>query len=383
MTAQKKLHEVGQDAARASDAARAAPYPADTRARGWRFELDYEQIEQSDTWSLAAEVPMAQHALLMMWMVAWSQVPCGSFPNDEAVIRAKCRIPPPMWSKCRAVLMRGWWAADDGRLYHDTLVKRVMEMMARRRSDADRQAARRSKVTPDSGDVTPVSRVTPRGVTRESSTDNRLPNTSSSSSLRSEEHPPKPPRKRRGAGADAPTVGVEQLVAEGVGEQHAKDWLTVRKAKKLPLTLTAWEDVKAEAQRAGLSIDVAVHTACVKSWGGFKAKWLDQEAAADAVAGGAAANWWESKTGLTQRGAELDVAAPEGDHPFEWAKFKARLWVAAGDGPWWDHTSIAYPIAVKLRDGATDLAQLVTKNLGARGVLMSVPHETAEADHAA
>ena len=37
----------------------AAPYPAITRAKGWRFELDYEQVDQSDTWALAAEVPMA------------------------------------------------------------------------------------------------------------------------------------------------------------------------------------------------------------------------------------------------------------------------------------------------------------------------------------
>lgn len=36
---------------------RTAPYPSDTRPKGWRFELDYERIEASDTWALApAEV---------------------------------------------------------------------------------------------------------------------------------------------------------------------------------------------------------------------------------------------------------------------------------------------------------------------------------------
>jgi hypothetical protein len=119
---------------------REPPYPADTRARGWRFELDYEQIEQSDTWDLAAELPMAQHALLMMWLVAWKQDPCGSLPADEDVIRAKCKIPPAIWAKVRAVLMRGWWPASDGRLYHDTLTKRVREMLEYRRKNADRVA---------------------------------------------------------------------------------------------------------------------------------------------------------------------------------------------------------------------------------------------------
>jgi len=119
---------------------RPAPYPADTRAKGWRFELDYERIEQSDTWPLAAEIPMAQHALLFMWLAAWKQEPCGSFPNDEAVIRSKCRVPPKLWAGLRDVLMRGWWLADDGRLYHPTITARVMEMLEYRRKTAERVA---------------------------------------------------------------------------------------------------------------------------------------------------------------------------------------------------------------------------------------------------
>lgn len=173
-------------------APRPAPYPAKTAAKGWRFELVYEAIEQSDTWSLAAEIPMCQHALLMMWLVAWMQVPCGSLPADEDLIRAKCRIPVDVWPSVRAVMMRGWWPADDGRLYHNTLVMRVEEMMARRRSDADRQAKRRAKVTPDTeppspenppgahtghSDVTRDTAVSRAEVHPESSTDNRQPNT--------------------------------------------------------------------------------------------------------------------------------------------------------------------------------------------------------------
>ncbi len=128
-----------------------APYATDVRAKGWRFEIDYEKVEQSDTWSLAAEVPMAQHALLMMWLVAWTQVPCGSFPHDEALIRAKCRIPPKSWAGMRDVLMRGWWLAEDGRLYHDTIVSRVREMLEYRRKETERRNRNRGKadVVPD------------------------------------------------------------------------------------------------------------------------------------------------------------------------------------------------------------------------------------------
>lgn len=122
-----------------------APYPADTRAKGWRFEIDYEKVEQSDTWSLAAEVPLAQHALLMMWLVAWTQVPCGSMPNDESVIRAKCRVPAKNWPALRPILMRGWWLAEDGKLYHATITERVLEMLEYRRKEAERRGRNRGK----------------------------------------------------------------------------------------------------------------------------------------------------------------------------------------------------------------------------------------------
>lgn len=119
---------------------RPAPYPAETRAKGWRFELEYERIEQSDTWAIAEEVPMAQHALLFMWLAAWKQEPCGSFPNDEAVIRSKCRVPLKLWAGLRNVLMRGWWLAEDGRLYHPTITARVLEMLEYRKKTAERVA---------------------------------------------------------------------------------------------------------------------------------------------------------------------------------------------------------------------------------------------------
>ncbi|MBN4658832.1 hypothetical protein H4F44_23845, partial [Escherichia coli] len=55
------------------------------------------------------------------------------------------------------------------------------------------------------------------------------------------------------------TVG--DLVAEGVPERAAVDWLVVRKSKNAPLTPTAWEAVKREAQAAGITLAEAVRFA--------------------------------------------------------------------------------------------------------------------------
>jgi hypothetical protein len=183
---------MGKDSGKADDVVgRKAPYPPDTRAKGWRFELDYEQVEQSDTWGVTK--PEARPWLLMLWMTAWKQVPCGSLPADHEVIAGKIGAPDALWKKHKATLLRGWWLAEDGRLYHNTLATRVAEMMRKRRSDADRQASKRAReasdsdpspsdVTRDSGvshaDVMPDSGVNPAPITDNRSKDISTPSVS-------------------------------------------------------------------------------------------------------------------------------------------------------------------------------------------------------------
>lgn len=159
---------------------RPAPYPADTRAKGWRFELDYERIEQSATWGLTTLKPEARPWLLMTWYTAWKQVPCGSMPADPELFAALIGASDTTFAKHRKILLRGWWMADDGLLYHDTLVQRVLEMLRQRRGDADRQAANRAK---KAGGLPPKSRVTPTEVQGESST-----GTGTSTGIQTEDH---------------------------------------------------------------------------------------------------------------------------------------------------------------------------------------------------
>lgn len=123
---------------------RAAPYPPDTRAKGWRFELDMERFKESDTW-LRARDAITRGLLLLLWAEAWGRRPAGSLPNDDELIAGLLGLSDEEFRARRHVLMRGWWLADDGLLYHDVLVERVREMTSRRRSDAARQANRRAK----------------------------------------------------------------------------------------------------------------------------------------------------------------------------------------------------------------------------------------------
>lgn len=142
---------------------RPIPYPPNTRAKGWRFEIDHERIRQSDTWALThAE---ARPWLLMLWMVAWEQTPIGSLPDDEDVIRAKLEMPEKLFQKHKSKLLRKWWKADDGRLYHDVIVERVQGMLDWKQSERERKAAYRAKT---SGNVPRDKQGTDTGQTEDS-----------------------------------------------------------------------------------------------------------------------------------------------------------------------------------------------------------------------
>jgi len=68
-------------------------------------------------------------------------------------------------------------------------------------------------------------------------------------------------------------------MAEGVNEDHARDWLKVRKAKRAPLTQTAWDGLKREASKAGLSVPRAVALCAERNWQSLDAEWLNKPGA--------------------------------------------------------------------------------------------------------
>jgi hypothetical protein len=156
---------------------REPPYPSDTRAKGWRFEIDHERIRQSDTWALAS--PELRPWFLMLWMVAWEQTPCGSLPEDDTLIAARIGMSAKAFQRHRPLLMRGWWKADDGRLYHDVLVLRVKHMLAKRAKDAKRTADYRAAVSAVSHDGSDGVTRDEQMADREFDTRDQAPSTSS------------------------------------------------------------------------------------------------------------------------------------------------------------------------------------------------------------
>jgi uncharacterized protein YdaU (DUF1376 family) len=83
------------------------------------------------------------------------------------------------------------------------------------------------------------------------------------------------PKEEKDTRKRAPvSVSIKDMEADGVDPRHAAEWMAVRKAKRLPLTITGWDDTKAEATKAGLTAGEAVRLAVSNGWAGFKASWV-------------------------------------------------------------------------------------------------------------
>lgn len=72
-------------------------------------------------------------------------------------------------------------------------------------------------------------------------------------------------------------VALTILVSDGLTEQTAVDFLQIRKRKRAPLTPTAWAGIKAEAAKAGWSVEDAVKKAIARGWQSFDADWVASE----------------------------------------------------------------------------------------------------------
>ncbi|WP_454752090.1 helix-turn-helix domain-containing protein [Cupriavidus necator] len=147
-------------------------------------------------------------------------------------------------------------------------------------------------------------------------------------------------RKGSPAGDDAgpSALNAKHLAADGVDKQVARDWLTLRKAKRMPLTPTAWDTTKDEAAKAGMTIGEAVKYAVDSGWGGFKAKWVERDAGKAGAAGAGATSatdeWWTTREGIEAKAAELGMTPADGEI---FLSFRMRVCRKAGEGPWRQH----------------------------------------------
>lgn len=68
-----------------------------------------------------------------------------------------------------------------------------------------------------------------------------------------------------------------ELLNLGVESKIVSDWLTVRRKKKAANTETAFNRLKKEIEKSGLSANECIKIAAENSWQGFKSEWVNNE----------------------------------------------------------------------------------------------------------
>lgn len=61
---------------------------------------------------------------------------------------------------------------------------------------------------------------------------------------------------------------------DDVTEKTWQDYTTLRKAKKSPITQTALDGIRREAEKASYTLEAALLECCARGWQGFKAEWV-------------------------------------------------------------------------------------------------------------
>ena len=112
----------------------APPVPPDCDLRDFSFfPLDAARLRDSE---LAAS-PDAEvfRVAVLSWCYAWHQIPAGSLPSDEGTQARALGFGRDL-KRWRKVLsaggLRGWYPANDGRLYHPVVAEKVSEAWRRK-----------------------------------------------------------------------------------------------------------------------------------------------------------------------------------------------------------------------------------------------------------
>lgn len=70
---------------------------------------------------------------------------------------------------------------------------------------------------------------------------------------------------------------LKELLSIGVERKIAEEWIKVRKNKKLTQTETAFRKTKEEIDKSGINANDCITLCVERSWGGFKAEWIERE----------------------------------------------------------------------------------------------------------
>lgn len=122
--------------------------PPDCDLRGMPFmPLDVVRLADSDLFALSTGDEFK--AAVALWCKSWLQVPAASLPDDDRIL-AHLSGAGTRWARVKAMALRGWVKATDGRLYHPVVAEKAREAWRHRQM----QRARANKRWGNAGEQT-------------------------------------------------------------------------------------------------------------------------------------------------------------------------------------------------------------------------------------
>lgn len=115
------------------------PVPIDLDLRSMPFmPLDVVRLRDSDIARVTSGE--AFRAAVLLWCVAWHQVPASSLPKDDAALANYAGFGRDVksWLKVKASALHGFEECIDGRLYHAVIAEKALETEAKRQSYRER-----------------------------------------------------------------------------------------------------------------------------------------------------------------------------------------------------------------------------------------------------
>lgn len=104
------------------------PVAADCDLRTFRY-MPFDVARFRDSRFSAVIDPAAGFFAVQLWAAAWHQVPAGSLPNEDAMLRmlSGCGRDQRLWDSVKDGALYGFVPHADGRLYHPAITEFVIE----------------------------------------------------------------------------------------------------------------------------------------------------------------------------------------------------------------------------------------------------------------
>ena len=266
----------------------------------------------ADTQRLTTE----QHgAYLLLLMDYWRS---GKLPDNDQVLAQITKLSPHAWSNAKNML-KHFFSIENGYWIHKRVEKELIQSLENQDKKHKRAiAGANARWGKDKEKISAITQniIDQIQILKEEDKNNA---SSIAQAILTQYPSPSPsplPLSLKTNINKAPKVAMP----DGIPESLWKDFLEIRKAKKLPLTQTGLNGLIKQAEKANKPLKDVLQICCENGWAGFKASWLAN--LDNPIEKKKQTNWWLTDESVMAKGRELGINPRAGE---SMGQYKQRI----------------------------------------------------------